>query len=181
MTIPYDTDYGLRNAVLLELANDVVAAGGTVVGISQLAGETHPNWVLFLNQISAAVNAMGASPPLPMYDWLDRNSFQSVVNSIEQALGLIPQAPVVTPAGPFNITLPASNGALVATMSASNSPTSWAIASGNGGGFFMIANTGQLLTSATGSNMTAGTYNLGITATNAGGVSPAVTVGVNAA
>ena len=154
MTIPYDTDHGLRNAVLYELAQDVVAAGGTVTGIAFTAGETHPNWVMFLNQLSAAVNAMGANPPLPIYQWLDYSAFQSVVTAIEQALGLIPQAPVVTPAGPFNVTLPAGNGTAITTMTASNSPTSWAIASGNGAGYFMIANSGQLLTSATGSNMT---------------------------
>lgn len=97
MPIPYNIDFGLRNAVLLQLAQDVVAAGGTVVGISQGAGETWPNWIVFLNRISAAVNALGASPPLPIYTSLDYSAFGSVVKNIVNVA-------LVTP--PTNLTPP---------------------------------------------------------------------------
>lgn len=97
MPIPYDIDWGMRNAVLTQLAADVVAAGGTVVGLDKNAGETHPNWVTWLNRISAAMNTLGASPPLPIYSSLDRNAFGSVVNNIVTAVMRSP---------PVNLTAP---------------------------------------------------------------------------
>jgi hypothetical protein len=86
LSISYNTDHGLRNAVLATLAQEVVAAGGSVAGISSLAGETHPNWVMFINRLNAAVNALGATPALPIYEWLDYSAFQSCVNALQAAI-----------------------------------------------------------------------------------------------
>jgi hypothetical protein len=116
MTIPYDTDHGLRNAVLLELANDITIAGGTVVGISASAGETHPNWVVFINKLNTAANGLGVTPTLPTYEWLDYSAFQSVVNTLRIALANLTSVPVntnppvVTGTGAVGDNLTTSNG-----------------------------------------------------------------------
>jgi hypothetical protein len=95
MAIPYDTDFGSRNAVLLALAGEVNAIGGadTVVAIAPSAGETHPNWVMFLNRIIVGANSLGVSPQLPTYDWLDYSVFQSVVNKVMVALENLTSTP----------------------------------------------------------------------------------------
>lgn len=95
MAIPYSTDHGLRNAVLLELAGNVTQAGGV---IATTAGETHPNWVLFLNRIITAVNMLTGSS-LPTYRSLDYSAFDSVVKAVQAALN--------TP--PVNTVLPAAS------------------------------------------------------------------------
>jgi hypothetical protein len=182
MTIPYNIDYGQRNAVLLELASDVVAAGGSVNSISALAGETHPNWVLFINQLNAATNALGANPPLKIYQWLDYSAFQSVVDDLIQALHPIANPPPIVNPTNFNVTLPASNTSGVGTVSSSPAgATGFTIVNGNAAGYFMISGGGQLLTSATGSNMIEGVYTLGITCRNANGTSDPGNVTVTAA
>jgi hypothetical protein len=85
--------------------------------------------------------------------------------------------PVVTSVN-FNLSLPASNGAFVGTVLATNSPTSWAITSGNSAGYFSITNVGTInVTAAGASGLSSGTYNLTVQATNAFG-SGAGTVGV---
>jgi len=97
MTIPYNTDHGSRNAVLAELAADVVAAGGTVTGaIAHTAGETQPNWVLFLNRIIAGANGVGGGAAIPTYQSLDYSAFQSVVSAIQKRLTTPPPAPTNT-------------------------------------------------------------------------------------
>jgi hypothetical protein len=97
MTIPYNTDHGTRNAVLAELAADVVAAGGTVQGIiASTAGETQPNWVLFLNRIIAGANGVGGGAAIPTYVSLDYSAFQSVVKAVQAKLSTPPPAPTNT-------------------------------------------------------------------------------------
>ncbi|WP_454626946.1 hypothetical protein [Bradyrhizobium cenepequi] len=77
-----------------------------------------------------------------------------------------PQPPVVNAAS-FNIALPASNGQIVGTVTASNSPTSWAITAGNSAGYFAISNAGVVtVTSAGASGLTDQTYNLTVLASN---------------
>lgn len=183
LTIPYDIDYGTRNAVLTALAQDIVAAGGTVTGLDKNAGETHPNWVMFINQLNVAANALGATPPLPTYRWLDYSAFGSCVKALVAALHPITNPPPVANAASFNVTLPASNLSLLGTLTSTPPGAgTWNIVSGNAAGYFMLAQgSGQLLTSNTGSNMTAGTYTLGVTCANANGVSAPGTVTVTAA
>jgi hypothetical protein len=181
LQIPYDIDYGTRNAVLSALALEVEAAGGTVAGISPLAGETHPNWVMFINRLNVAVNALGASPPLPTYRWLDYSAFGSVVSAIQDAIEpILNPPPVVNPAN-FDITLPAGNLQTVGTVTATNGGSSFAITGGNALGYFAISGAGVLLTSATGANMTGGVYALMVTCRNAGGTSAPGNVTVTAA
>lgn len=75
-------------------------------------------------------------------------------------------APVVTN-GSFNISSTASIGTNVGTMTATNSPTSWSIISGNTGGFFTISSSGVITVAI--ANPTSGTYTLTVQATNGSG------------
>lgn len=88
-----------------------------------------------------------------------------------------PGVPVVTPASftvPPNPTLNQSIG----TVSATNSPTSFAIVAGDPTGKFAITAAGNLRTAATGTPPAAGNYSLSVTATNATGTSTPATVSV---
>lgn len=167
MPIPYDIDWGMRNAVLTQLAADVTAAGGTVLGLDYRAGETHPNWVTFLNRISAAMNALGASPQLPIYSSLDRNAFGSVVKNILNAVVSSP---------PVNITSPAATvvtgGTVAGTSILTCSTGSW---SGEPTYTRQWLHNGSVIAGATGTTYTSqvsdagGSISCRITATNAGG------------
>ena len=80
-----------------------------------------------------------------------------------------PQPPVVNAAS-FTVALPASNGQTVGTVTASESPTAWAITAGNASGYFAISSSGVITVTVAGaSGMTAQTYNLTVQATNAAG------------
>lgn len=176
MTIPYDIDYGLRNSVLSELAADVVAAGGTLTGLDIDAGETHPNWVFFLNQISAAMNALGATPPLPIYQWLDRNSFGSVVANILSAVVASPPVNITSP----SVMIATGTGVAGATTLARN-VGSW---SGEptytqqwlSDGTAIVGQTGT--TYVTQASDSGATISCTVTATNAGGSTSATSNGV---
>lgn len=182
MTIPYNIDFGLRNAVLAELAADVVAAGGTVIGIAPTAGETWPNWVMFLNRLTAAVNALGASPQLPMYDNLDYSAFGTVVKALIVALHPIANPPPVVNAASFNLTLPASNAQPIGNLTSTPSGAgNFTIVSGNPPGYFLLSGSGQLMTGTQGTTITPATYTLGVTCSNANGVSGVTNIVVNAA
>lgn len=86
-------------------------------------------------------------------------------------------APVVTPVN-FSLSLPATAGQIVGTVTATGSPTSWAITAGNASGYFAISNAGIItVTSAGASGLTAGSYSLTVQATNASG-SGTATIGV---
>jgi hypothetical protein len=82
-------------------------------------------------------------------------------------------APVVNPQTMQN-TLPTTNGDVVGTVVASNTPTSWAIANG-GGGSYAISNAGVITVTLLGSTtINQGTDYLLISATNASGTGQAV-------
>jgi hypothetical protein len=105
-------------------------------------------------------------------------------NGLETSAGapavgpVLPAIPVVTPAT-FNLTLPLTVNQPVGTVVASNSPTAFAITTGNASGYFAISNAGALTVTAAGAaGIAAGTSTLGVTATNAGGTSPAATITV---
>jgi hypothetical protein len=105
-------------------------------------------------------------------------------NGLETSAGappvgpVLPAIPVVSPAT-FNLTLPLTANQPVGTVTASNSPTAFAITTGNASGYFAISNAGALTVTAAGAaGIAAGTSTLGVTATNAGGTSPAATITV---
>lgn len=118
-------DWGSRAAVLQSLVDDVNAAGGSLINIDPSAGEMYPSWVVYLNQISAAVNALGANPPLPIYSSLDYGAFDGVAKSIDVALGSIP--PPIPP--PANVTPPGiqivSGNPVPGQTAVNGTPGSW--------------------------------------------------------
>jgi hypothetical protein len=85
---------------------------------------------------------------------------------------LNPPPPVVI-SDTFNLTLPVTVGDIVGQCSATNNPTSWALVVG-GFGYFLVDINGQVIVTAQGQLyiMAGHTYNLNITASNAGGTSP---------
>jgi hypothetical protein len=95
-----------------------------------------------------------------------------------------PPVPPVVTTGNFSISLPLTNGQTVGTMVASGSPTGWVITSCNAGcaGYFAISSSGVITVTPTGaSGAVAGTYVIGVQATNAGGNGTGVAdVAVNA-
>ena len=73
-----------------------------------------------------------------------------------------------------SLTLPVTNGEAVNTMTASQSPTSWAITgcSASCSGYFAVDNSGNVTITSSGvTNLVAGTYTLSLTATNGSGTS----------
>lgn len=86
--------------------------------------------------------------------------------------------------GNFSVTIPPlTNGEVVGTMLATNSPTAWAITGGNNLGYFAINNSGVItITSAGASGITVGQYNLTAQATNSfGSGNSTFTVFINSA
>jgi hypothetical protein len=77
-------------------------------------------------------------------------------------------APVVNPAT-FALALPTTNGAAVGTVAASNTPTSWAIASGGAGMYAISAGGAITVTLAGSTGINPGTDYLLISAINASG------------
>lgn len=103
-------------------------------------------------------NDNAAAFPDGLFD--NENYFRDVVFVPGAAVPL--QPPVVTN-GSFNITAGAGT---VGTMSATNSPTSWAITAGNSAGYFSISSAGVITTTAA---LAAGSYSLTCRATNSAG------------
>jgi hypothetical protein len=84
--------------------------------------------------------------------------------------------PSITPAS-FNFNTPQSTGYTVGTLTATGSPTSWAITGGDSANLFAISNTGVITTRQAVSG--AGSETLSITATNANGSSAPATIPIN--
>lgn len=89
--------------------------------------------------------------------------------------------PVITLPTNMGVTLPATANEVVQQLSATNSPTSWAITAGNGSGFFAISSGGLLsVASSYTTGLAVGSYSLTITATNSNGTSSAVVAAIAA-
>jgi hypothetical protein len=173
MSITYvNVDYSARVAALRAVGTALGAPGKIMP-----APWASPGEFLCLQYINNLRVFMGEAPLTN----LDYTGFQAALNELGALVAVPPPVPVVTPGQSFNYALPGTPLMFVGTVVASNTPTAFAIVSGNGGGFFTIGVAGILNLSATGAGLTAGTYTLGVTATNAGGTSPAVNVTVIAA
>lgn len=158
-----DVDFGARISALI--------AVGTYIGAPSLPSQSTPNsnfhCTYWINQFNTKVG-------LPAYGNVDYTHFTQALNDIIHAGGggvEVTQPPVVGD-GSFHVTLPTSVGTPVGTMGASNSPTAWAITSGNGNNYYAINSaTGAIIvTSAGAAGITAGSLSMGISATNSAGV-----------
>jgi hypothetical protein len=78
--IPTSISLSARVGVLNALGNAVNAAGGSVPVLSQWAAYDQSSVTKNINNISAALNSMGAT--LPIYTDIDYNAFTSIVNKI---------------------------------------------------------------------------------------------------
>lgn len=94
-----DIDWSSRVSVLRSLITAVNSAGGSLTNLDLSAGEIYPNWLAPLNKISAAVNALGASPQLKLYNNLDYSAFKSVVSDIINAINSVLTPPFYFPVG----------------------------------------------------------------------------------
>jgi hypothetical protein len=170
VSIPTHIDYGSRNAVLRQLG---LAAGLSATALDKSAGETHPNWMQQFNKILTALG-------MPTYTSLDMSAFGSVAGAIAAHINAIPLPPVVAAGQNFTLTLPVAANQIIGGVIASNSPTMFAIQpASNPGGWYAISASGQLTVTAAGATgIVAGNDILQVTATNAGGTSPAANVTV---
>jgi hypothetical protein len=99
----------------------------------------------------------------PTASFSNTNYFRDVVFVPGAAAPIV--APVVT-AGNFGVSLPATAGQVVGTMTATGAPTSWEITAGNAAGYFSISNAGVITTTAA---IVAGNYSLTCSAINSAG------------
>lgn len=88
-TIPYMVDWSARVTVLNELGNAINANGGSIPVIDIAAAYDNSSMCQRINDISVGLNGLGAVPPLPVYETIDINSFNSVVGNIVEAMANI--------------------------------------------------------------------------------------------
>lgn len=88
--IPYDVGLSARVGVLNELATAINDNGGDIEVLSQYAAYDNSSATQRINDISNALNELGASPALPIYSSTDYNSFSSIVNNIVAAMAALP-------------------------------------------------------------------------------------------
>jgi hypothetical protein len=139
---------------------------------SPIAGATGANYTTVTADLGAMIGGIVTTRDA---NGLETSAAAAPVGPVLAAI------PVVTPAS-FNLTLPLTANQAVGTVVASNSPTAFAITTGNASGYYAISNAGALTVTAAGAaGIAAGTASLGVTATNAGGTSPAATITVNVA
>ena len=136
---------------------------------SPIVGATGPGYTLIAADLAAMIGMIVTARD---------------ANGLETSAGAVPVGPVlaalpvVSPAT-FNLTLPLTANQPVGTVTASGSPTAFAITTGNASGYFAISNAGALTVTAAGAaGIAAGTSTLGVTATNPSGTSPAATITV---
>jgi hypothetical protein len=114
----------------------------------------------------------GSPGAFPTNTYLSSNYFRDVVLTYTPPP---PQPPTVSSA---NFSTQTALGAVVGQVNATNSPTSFAITSGNGNNYFTISSTGVISISAT-IAVPAGTYSLQVTATNNAETSAPATIGIS--
>jgi hypothetical protein len=90
-TIPTSIGLSARVGVLVDVGNAVVAGGANNLQVmSRAAAYDNSSVTQRINDISAALNTLGASPPLPIYSSLDYNAFTSVMNNIVAKMASMP-------------------------------------------------------------------------------------------
>jgi len=136
---------------------------------SPIAGATTPGYTLAAADVGAHIGGTVTA--------IDSKGNEASANA--NPVGpILPALPAVTPGQTFNTVLPLVANQNIGTVAATGAPTSFAITSGNGSGYWQINATGQVSATAAAASAIAATYPLGVTATNPGGTSPAVTVNI---
>jgi hypothetical protein len=88
--ISYSIGLSARVGVLSDIGMAIVDNGGALNVIDRSAAYDQSSVTQRINDISRALNTMGASPPLPIYDNTDYNSFSSIMNNIVAAMAAMP-------------------------------------------------------------------------------------------
>jgi hypothetical protein len=158
----------------------VVGAGTAYLGISELQlassaatateSTSGPGTAVFWTT-TIALTPSGAAPVVTPFVPTMRQYLRAGATQAP------PGIPVVSTAS-FTVAANPTLDEFVGTVSATNSPTSFAITAGDPGSNFAIYSTGNLRTAPTGTPPAAGNYSLSVTATNATGTSAPATVSV---
>jgi hypothetical protein len=88
--IPNDIGLSARVGVLSDLGTVINDNGGNIKVLSRFAAYDQSSVTQRINDISAALNTMGASPPCPIYTSTDYNSFSSIIKIIVAAMAALP-------------------------------------------------------------------------------------------
>lgn len=88
--VPYSIGLSARVGVLNDLGTVLKDNGATLNVLARSAAYDQSSVTQRINDISAAVNAMGGVPPLPIFTSTDYNSFSSIVNNIVTAMAALP-------------------------------------------------------------------------------------------
>jgi hypothetical protein len=88
--VPYSIGLSARVGVLTDIGNAIIDGGGTLNVLDRSASYDQSSVTQRINDISRALNTMGASPPLPIYDSTDYNSFSLIVNNIVATMAAMP-------------------------------------------------------------------------------------------
>lgn len=94
MAVPdlsWNLDWSARVLALFELGSAINANGGSISVVDKAGTYDHSNMCQRVNDISRALNGMGATPALPVYDTIDINSFNSVVKNIMNSMTVLSQ------------------------------------------------------------------------------------------
>lgn len=88
--IPYDIGLSARVGVLNDLGTVINDNGGSINVLARSAAYDQSSVTQRINDISIALNALGASPPVPVYTSTDYNSFSSIIKIIVAAMAALP-------------------------------------------------------------------------------------------
>lgn len=88
--IPYSIGLSARVGVLNDLGTAINADGGSINVLDRSASYDQSTVTQRINDISRALNTMGATPPLPIYSSTDYNAFTSIIKNIVTAIGNLP-------------------------------------------------------------------------------------------
>ena len=137
---------------------------------SPIAGATGAGYTLVTADLGAHISGIVTAS--------DANGVEASAESLSVG-PILPAPPAVTAGQSFSATLPLTASQAIGTVAATGAPTAFAITSGNASGDFSISAGGVISVTAAGATgIAAGTIVLGVTATNAGGTSPAVNVSI---
>lgn len=88
--IPYSIGLSARVGVLNDIGTAINAEGGSILVLDRSASYDQSTVTQRLNDISNALNTMGATPPLPIYSSTDYNAFTSIISSIVAGMATVP-------------------------------------------------------------------------------------------
>lgn len=115
---------GARVGVLFALGTALKNAGASTLNvISQGSSYPHSNVTQRINDLIAAANSLGVTPPLPSYLSLDYNGFVPAINAISAAVNGLPANTAAPVASATSLSVAGGGIASVTTGTWTGSPT----------------------------------------------------------